>query len=134
MRPCTSLIINIRISQYAGHAPVEWLLCASIAYQVESNPLPDSKVSFESLIAQRRVLYGSLSQPASLWTRLAPPRWMSAVATTVALGGGLMFYQHRQTGTSVDDHTSDAQLASQVSEMAQGPEASPVQPLPELFE
>ena len=102
--------------------------------QVESCSVPDPDLSFESLNARRRAIYASLSQPVSVWARLAPIRWVSAVATTLVLGGGLILYQGKHQASDKDDRISDAQLALEVSQLSQGSEVSPTQPLQELFE
>ena len=101
---------------------------------LEAHALPDPEVSFEALAIRRRQIYERLSRPLPVWERLAIPRWISAGATVIALAGGLMIYQHRQTPAAIDDRISDAQLAQEVSSLSQTPEASPTGPLEELFE
>ena len=102
--------------------------------QIEAVALPDPNLSFESMATRRRAIYAFLTQPASLWSHLTAPRWITAAVTAVALSGGLIVYQHSQAGSPVEDHISDAQLAQEVSQISQGPEAPSTQPSQELFE
>jgi hypothetical protein len=91
------------------------------------------EVDFAFLAAQRRRIYARLEEPVRLWWRLPVRRWVSAAATVVALGSGLVvFEQYRQE--LAQNKISDAQLALEVSRMSQDLEAQPVAPLQGLFE
>ena len=90
-------------------------------------------VSFEFLAAQRRKIYAMLTEPRRFWSDGQLRRWASAAATILILGGGLLVYEdHKQQ--SVDNKISDAQLAREVSSMAQESEPQATAPLQALFE
>jgi hypothetical protein len=88
-------------------------------------------VSFEFLAAQRRQIYGRMSQPgATLIRRLAP-----VLAASVVLAGGLVFMETQGRHESpVQVKASDTQLVEDVGRMAMDPEPSPTAPLQALFE
>ncbi len=90
-------------------------------------------VGFDFLAAQRRRIYARLTQPVHWWSQFEIRRWVSAAATILAIGGGLLLYEenHRQ---QMMDKVSDAQLAQEVSSMAQDAEPQPTAPLQELFD
>jgi hypothetical protein len=93
----------------------------------------DQDVSFEFLAAQRRRIYARLTEPRHFWSDGRLGRWASAAATILVLGGGFLIYEdHRQQ--VMDNKVSDAQLAQEVSSMAQESEPQPTAPLQALFE
>ncbi len=97
---------------------------------VEGVSQPD--VSFEFLAAQRRNIYARVAEPHRLWSRAGLRRWASAAATLLILGGGVVLYENRPH--PADNQLSDAQLAQQVSNMAQDAEPQSTAPLQALFE
>lgn len=93
----------------------------------------DEDASFEFLAAQRRKIYAKLTEPRHFWSDGRLRRWASAAATVAVLGGGFLVYEdHRQQ--VMDNRVSDAQLAQEVSSMAQESEPQPTAPLQVLFE
>jgi len=97
----------------------------------EQSTSSDAEVSFEFLAAQRRKIYNRITEPARWWSHLELRRWASVTATLFVLGGGLLFYKenHKQV-----NNISDAQLAQDVSHMAEDAEPSATAPLQALFE
>lgn len=112
-----------RLSALTGHRQ---------ALEVTSSTGAD--VSVEFLAAQRRQIYAKIAQPARWWSATNMRRVASAAATLLVLGGGLMVYEEHQEQQAVNDKVSDAQLAAQVSNMAQDSEPSSTGPLQALFE
>jgi anti-sigma factor RsiW len=99
---------------------------------VETNSSEDD-ASFEVLAAQRRRIYARLSEPRPFWSDARLRRWASAAAMIAVLGGGFLVYEdHKQQ--VMDNKISDAQLAQEVSSMAQESEPQPTAPLQVLFE
>lgn len=95
----------------------------------------DGEIAFEFLAAQRRKIYARLTTPATRrWTQLQPRRLAATAATLAVLGGGLFLYEEHQKQQMIDNKLSDAQLAQQVSNMAEEAEAQPTAPLQALFE
>ena len=93
----------------------------------------DENSSFEFLAAQRRQIYARLTKPRHFWSQAQLRRWASAAGTILVLGGGFLIYEdHRQQ--VMDNKVSDAQLAQEVSSMAQESEPQPTAPLQVLFE
>lgn len=93
----------------------------------------EDAVSFDFLAAQRRKIYARLTERGSWWSRVQIRRWASAAATVLVLGGGLLVYEERRE-QAAHNRLSDAQLAQQVSSMAQDSEPQPTAPLQALFE
>jgi hypothetical protein len=101
--------------------------------QAVDRTAPEGDVSFDFLAAQRRKIYARLTEPRRFWSQGQLRRWASAAATILVLGGGLLVYEdHKQQ--SMDNKISDAQLAQEVSSMAQESEPQPTAPLQALFE
>lgn len=100
------------------------------ALEVESS----QDVSFDFLAAQRRQIYAKLTQPVRWWSRFEIRRWVSAGATVLAVGGGLLLYEENHRQQLMDNKVSDAQLAQEVSSMVQDSEPQPTAPLEELFD
>jgi hypothetical protein len=73
-----------------------------------------------------------LAQPVHIGFR----RLASAVAALVVIGGGVLTYQeqHHPTVNSSVTQISDAQLATEVAEMGQDSDPTPVAPIQELFD
>lgn len=99
---------------------------------LEQSPAADEDVTFEFLAAQRRKIYARLTEPARWWSGLRLRLLAPAAAAILAIAGGLLIYEQRQP--AIDNKISDAQLAQEVSTMAQDSEPLPTAPLQELFE
>jgi hypothetical protein len=88
--------------------------------------------SFEFLAAQRRRIYERLSKPARstfAW------RYASAVATTLAIAGGVLFFEQQHGNNSRPMvKPADTQLVEDVGRVAMNPEPAPLAPLQALFE
>ena len=97
---------------------------------VEQTPI----VSTEFLAAQRRQIYAKIAQSERWWSGMRMRRIASATATLLVLGGGLMVYEEHHQQDVMHESVSDAQLAAQVSSMAQDSEPGPTAPLQALFE
>jgi hypothetical protein len=89
-------------------------------------------VSFEFLAAQRRQIYAKLDA-ARTWSGLQIRRWASLAAALLLLSGGVAVYEQHQRETAENMSLSDAQLAQQVSAMAEDSEPQPTAPLQALF-
>jgi hypothetical protein len=103
-------------------------------HAIERAGSSQADVSFEFLAAQRRQIYAKLTEPAHWWSHFELKRWVSAAATVLVAGGGLFLYEQNHKQQMVDNRVSDAQLAQEVSRMAQESEALPTAPLHALFE
>ena len=103
-------------------------------HAIEALHSPDAQVSFDALAAQRRQIYARLSKRQSWWMGSHFRRWASAVATVLVLGGGLMVYEETRPQPVANETISDAQLAQEVSGMAQDSEPPSTAPLQALFE
>lgn len=98
------------------------------------NVAVDKEVSHEFLAAQRRSIYARITQPIYWWQHFRLRRWASALATGGLLAAGLVYYENLPRQNELRDQISDAQLAQEVSSMAQDPEPTPTAPLQGLFE
>lgn len=92
------------------------------------------EISFDFLAAQRRSIYAQLTESSGWSPRLRFRAWASAAVGVLVLAGGLFIYEQKQAPPVSDAAISDAQLAQQVSNMAQDPEPSSTAPLQALFE
>ncbi len=101
---------------------------------VELNPSFQDEASFEFLAAQRRKIYGRLGEPIHWWSGHQLRRWASAAAMALVLGGGFVVYEQNHRQRVMDNRVSDAQLAQDVSLMAQDSEPQPTAPLQALFD
>lgn len=97
---------------------------------------PSEDASFEFLAAQRRRIYARLGEGGNWWRGKGHAnirRWVSAGAALLVVSGGLLLYeQTRERGS--ENRISDAQLAQEVSSMAQASEPRATAPLEVLFE
>jgi hypothetical protein len=94
----------------------------------------DNEISHQFLAAQRRRIYSRMAQPVGMWKAIQIRRWASALATGTLLGAGLLYYQNVHQQAELKNQLSDAQLAQDVSSMAEDREPSPTAPLQALFE
>ncbi len=112
--------------------------CHARLFQMQANRATaeaglEEAVGFDFLAAQRRKIYARLSDRSGWWSGAHVRRWASAGATVLVLGGGLLLYEERRQ-QATENRVSDAQLAQQVSSMAQDFEPQPTAPLQALFE
>ena len=84
--------------------------------------------------ARLACIYAKLAEPEKWFSAMHWKRWASAGAASVLLGAGVVLYQEHETQQIYDNALSDAQLAQDVSTMAQNTEAQPTAPLQALFE
>ena len=105
-------------------------LAAMVAsrHAIESASAPLEQVPFELLAAQRRAVYSRLSRPFHI------RRWAAAAATVVLLASGVLMYEQNQQPAPPPQQVTDAQLADQVSQLAQDSEPAPAAPLEGLFD
>lgn len=101
---------------------------------VERIPSKQADVSSEFLAAQRRQIYAKIAEPVRWWSGTHMRRLTSAAATLLVLGGGLMVFEEHHEQQLMNDRVTDAQLAEQVSNMAQDSEPVSTAPLQALFE
>jgi len=94
----------------------------------------EEDISFDVLAAQRRRIYARLTDTTPWWSRIAIRRWASAAAAVLVVGGGLVVYEEKQSHRLPDPGVSDAELAQDVSRMAQDAEPQSTAPLEALFE
>jgi hypothetical protein len=93
------------------------------------------EVSAEFLHAQRRRIYAVLSRAARPLSPINVRRWASAATAVLVLAGGMLFYEQRsRQRPQLDEQTTDAQLALEVSHMAESAEAPATAPLQGLFD
>ena len=108
------------------------MLAARSANEIECSP--SEQVPFELLAAQRRSVYSRIDRLAGFRLGVQVRRWAAAGAMVVLLGGGFFLYEQNQHQQAVQNTVSDAQLAQEVSQMAQDSEPSPTGPLQGLFD
>ncbi len=115
-----------------------FLVMQSVRRSIEQHEVVDDEISFEFLAAQRRAIYARLEKPVRWWSGLHARRWASAAAAVAVIGGGLaMFEEAHPFGSRqpvAATKISDAQLASEVSQIADSGEPQPTAPLQGLFE
>ncbi len=87
-----------------------------------------------SLAAQRRAIYAKLEQAVRWWSFVAVRRWASAGVAALMLGGTVLYYQEHERQQARDAMLSDAQLAQDVSTLADNPEGLPTAPVQALFD
>ncbi|MBV8070929.1 MAG: hypothetical protein JO270_13550 [Acidobacteriaceae bacterium] len=92
------------------------------------------EIGHEFLAEQRRRIYARMAQPVRWWQEMAVRRWTSALATGGLLAAGMLYYESVQRPRRPVNEVTDAQLAQEVSSMAQDPEPAPTAPLQALFE
>jgi hypothetical protein len=85
------------------------------------------------LMAQRRQIYAKLARPEPWFAGGFVKRWASAAAAVLVLSGGALLYEEKHRPSLSADHVSDAELARDVSQMSQDPEAESTAPLQALF-
>ncbi|HEY1947679.1 MAG TPA: hypothetical protein VGG97_11770 [Bryobacteraceae bacterium] len=100
---------------------------------VELDSLAEEAVSHDFLMAQRRGIYAKLERPEPWFSGSAMKRWASTAIALFVLSGGVLLYEQKHRELITADHVSDVQLARDVSQMAQDPEAEPTAPLQALF-
>lgn len=103
-------------------------------FQERQQELRSEDVDLELLAAQRRRIYARLTAHAHWSARWQARRWASVAAMAVVLGGGALFYEEHEQQHLVKSRLSDAQLAQEVSFLAQNSEDVPAGPLEALFD
>lgn len=101
---------------------------------IEAESAPLEQVPSDLLAAQRRNIYCRIGQIPRWRLSLQLRRWAAAGAMVVLLGGGAALYEQNHHRQIVQNKESDAQLAQEVSRIAQDSEPSPTAPLEELFD
>lgn len=104
---------------------------------VETESYPADEPRFEVLAAQRRSIYSRIeNQPGGADFSLPRlvRRWAAAGAMVLLLGGGAVLYKQNRQHQIVQNKLSDAQLAQEVSQLAQNYEPSATAPLQGLFD
>ena len=101
---------------------------------MELNLPSHEEAGFQFLAAQRRKIYARLTERSSWWSEFQLRRWASAAAMALVLGGGLVVYEENHRHQLLENKVSDAQLAQDVSLMAQDSEPQPTAPLQALFD
>ncbi len=96
--------------------------------------------SFDFLAAQRRKIYARLHAPTRWFSGLRWPRWAPAALAIVVICGGAAIYQETQTlnpslhSLFGQNKISDAQLAADVSQIADNPIPQPAAPAEALVQ
>jgi len=121
-------------SHFARCDECQGRLAAVTAHRRAIDAASETDVSFELLAAQRRAIYAKLTQKSAWWSSAHVRRWASATAAVLVVGGGLLVYEGRQAHRTAQTSVSDAQLALDVSRMAQDAEPQSTAPLEALFE
>jgi hypothetical protein len=101
---------------------------------LELSSSAEEAVNYDFLTAQRRTIYAKLTGRTSWRSAIFARRWASAAATFLVLGGSVLFYEQKHRHDLANDRVSDAELAQDVSQMAQDSEPQPTAPLQGLFE
>jgi hypothetical protein len=103
--------------------------------RVELDSVADDAVSHDFLMAQRREIYAKLApaRTGAWFVGNSMKRWTSAAVALFVISGGVLLYEQKHREPLTADHVSDVQLALDVSQMAQDPEAEPTAPLQALF-
>jgi hypothetical protein len=111
------------------HAALSSNRCA-----IEAARSDNEEVSLEFLLLQRRAICRRLDTGRVPWTMFGWRRWAPALLTVLLLAGVTAMYQERHVRQFTRPQPSDAQLALEVSAMAQEWQAEPAVPLQGLFE
>ena len=108
--------------------------------KVDESAPAGEEVGSDFLAAQRRKIYARMEQRGGWHSRGQVFRWASAAAAVTVVGGGLamlqethpVIFQTRQM-QKTQVQVSDAQLAEEVSVLADNSEPQPTEPLQALF-
>lgn len=103
-------------------------------FQERQKELRSEDVDVELLASQRRRIYARLTASAHWSAHWQVRRWASVAAVAVVFGGGALFYKEHVQQYAVNRSLSDAQLAQDVSLLAQNSEDQPTGPLEALFD
>ncbi|MBV9268674.1 MAG: hypothetical protein JO061_21075 [Acidobacteriaceae bacterium] len=106
---------------------------------VETEYPSGEEVSFDFLAGQRRKIYARIEQPAHWWSGIAVRRWAPTAAAFVVLAGGLAVVDQTHRAAIAQRQAemarvSDAELAAEVSQIADSSEPPATAPLQALFE
>jgi anti-sigma factor RsiW len=110
--------------------------------EVEDSYRAEDALSQESFAAQRRAIYARIeARESRLWWTVSGRAWASAALAVVLLGGGWAIHSvpyllspNGGKRPAVQNKLSDAELADQVSQIADNAEPKAAAPLEALFE
>ncbi|MDQ2774394.1 MAG: hypothetical protein M3Y57_05630 [Acidobacteriota bacterium] len=126
---------------FCRHCRERALAMQSRRQSIEDKFGAEDEVSFDFLAAQRRRIHARLDQTAKWWQVFHVRRWAPAAAALFVMGAGLVVMKETQplgmgghARQVVKANVSDAQLAAEVSQLADDSEPSPTAPLQALFE
>lgn len=89
---------------------------------------------FDLLAAQRRTIYARLAERPRRQVSAQVRRWAAAAAMVALLSGGALLYEQNQRQQAAQNKVTDAQLAQEVSRIADDSEPLPTAPLQALFD
>lgn len=118
----------------SGCAECQARVAAMLANRRQVDALSEDSVNFNLLAQQRRMIYARMTEPRKWWTRMPFRAWASTAIAVLFFASGLLVYEQRHTRATIDNSVSDAQLAAQVSNMADDAEPQSTAPLQALFE
>lgn len=127
---------------FCQHCRERALAMQSRRQSVEDEFGAKDEVSFEFLAAQRRRIHARLDQTTRWRQVFHATRWAPTAAALFVLSAGLIVMKETQplgigghaAQQVVKANVSDAQLAAEVSQLADDSEPSPTAPLQALFE
>jgi hypothetical protein len=126
---------------FCRHCRERALAMQSRRQSVEEEFGAQDEISFDFLAAQRRRILARLGQTSPWWQVFHARRWAPAAAALFVLSAGLIVMKETQplgvgghAQQVVTPNVSDAQLAAEVSQLADDSEPSPTAPLQALFE
>jgi hypothetical protein len=108
--------------------------------EVEASYSAADEVSAAALAAQRRAIYAHIEAQRSGWWASSTRAWATAALAIALLGGGWAIQHDRhhfgsnRARTEAQSKISDAELADQVSQIADDAEPRAAAPLQALFE
>lgn len=101
--------------------------------RAEAAHCPADEIGAAFLAAQRRAVYARLDRPRWFgFQSLLLRRWAPACAMVAVLAGGALVFEQRQAALA--SHVSDAQLFTEVGQLAEDPTPDAVAPIEGMFE
>ncbi len=122
-----------------GHA-AQCALCQSrlaamtARRETHEHSAADGSLAADFLHAQRRRIYEKITTRNRWWHVAQIRRWAPGAAALLLLSGGLLVYEQHQPRPVPGSTLTDAQLAQDVSQLADNEDASPAAPVQALFE
>jgi len=105
------------------------------ARRANESALPAAdRIPFDLLAAQRRAIYARIERQQRWNLALTMRRLAAAGAMVALLGGGTFLYEQKQRAQEGQSKVTDAQLAQEVSQIAQDSEPASTAPLQGLFD